>query len=131
MNRFSRIPNPFYPNVIKETKSIPKNPLGDYIVDTTYYVPNKEANKILAKQRAGQLLNDLMYDNPRDIANGSVNVYARQKGRDLAELTAQARQLNREIAQVYDDITQELTGNTPSPAPAPAPSPAPSPVPSQ
>lgn len=125
MNRFSRIPNPFYPNVIKEVKSIPKNPLGDYIVDTSYYVPNKEANKILAKQQAGRLLNDLMYDNPKDIASGSVNVYARQKGRDLAELTAQARQLNKEITEVYEDITQQLTGNPPAPAPASAPAPAP------
>lgn len=97
MNRFKNIPTSFTPNVIVDVSPIVKFDIGDRITDDSHYVPNKEANKILAKQQAGQLLDDLMYDNPKDIKSGAVNVYARQKGRDLAELTQQARQLTGEI----------------------------------
>ena len=108
MNRFSRIPNPFYPNVIKDVVQVLVIPKGKRIVDDTYYVPNKEANKILAKQQAGQLLDDLLFDNPKDIERGAVNVYARQKGRDLAELTQQARQLSDKVNTIMTDIHDEI-----------------------
>lgn len=97
MNRFKNIPTSFTPNVIVDVSPIVKFDIGDRITDDSHYVPNKEANKILAKQQAGQLLDAVMYDNPKDIKSGAVNVYARQKGRDLAELTQQARQLTGEI----------------------------------
>ena len=93
MKAFEKIPYQFRVNVIIDIPSYPAVKKGERIVDESYYVPNKEANKILAKQQAGQLLNDLMYDSPDDIKSGSVNVYARQRGRDLAELTQQARNL--------------------------------------
>lgn len=117
MNRFKTIPTSFTPNVIVEVSAVVKFDLGKRITDDSHYVPNKEANKILAKQQAGQLLNDLMYDDPKDLKSGSVNVYARQKGRDLAELTQQARDLASEIsdlsAKAERDLKAKLAKNQP------------------
>lgn len=108
MNRFKTIPTSFTPNVVVEVSAVVKFDLGKRITDDSHYVPNKEANKILAKQQAGQLLNDLMYDNPQDLKNGSVNVYARQKGRDLAELTQQARELVSDISDLSAKAEHDL-----------------------
>lgn len=126
MNRFKTIPTTFTPNVIVEVSAVVKFDVGERITDDSHYVPNKEANKILAKQQAGQLLNDLMFDNLADIKSGSINVYARQKGRDLAELTQQARELIGEIgdlsAKAERDLKSKLSKIQPSAQPLAQPS---------
>lgn len=122
MKAFEKIPSQFRANVIIDVPSYPAVKEGKRIVDESYYVPNKEANKILAKQQVGQMLNDLMYDSPEDIKNGFVNVYARQRGRDLAELTQQARNLQDKaeagIAEAMDKVRKEKAKQAEKPAPA-------------
>ena len=122
MKAFEKIPSQFRANVIIDIPSYPSVKEGKRIVDESYYVPNKEANKILAKQQAGQMLNDLMYDSPEDIKNGAVNVYARQRGRDLAELTQQARNLQDKaeagIAEAIDKVRKDKAKQAEKPASA-------------
>lgn len=112
IKRFNEIPGQFVKAELVVYDPIAQRPVGERIVDESYYVPNKEANKILARQSAEQLLNDLNYDNPADIAAGTVNVYARQRGRDLAELTQQMRDLQskaqKEISDAVDKKKQEI-----------------------
>lgn len=104
--RYRSIPNQFTKNVVDDFPVFPPVDEGKRIVDDSYYVPNHEANKILAKQQAMGLLTQIgAFDSPKDIASGSVNVYARQKGRDLAELTQQARQLQQ---QAIKDVNNAL-----------------------
>lgn len=104
--RYRSIPNQFKKNVVDDFPVFPLVTEGTRIVDESYYTPNHEANKILAKQQAMGLLSDIgAFDSPSDIASGSVNVYARQKGRDLAELTQQARQLQ---SQAIKDVNRAL-----------------------
>lgn len=104
--RYRSIPNQFSKNVVDDFPVFPVVNEGKRIVDDSYYVPNHEANKILAKQKAMSLLSDIgAFDSPKDIASGSVNVYARQKGRDLAELTQQARQLQE---QAIKDVNKAV-----------------------
>lgn len=125
MKRFASIPNRFI-----------ENKLVDYthtdvhddcrIVDDSSYVSNKRADQILAKQFASELLDKLAFDNPEDIKSGSVNVYARQKGRDIAELTQQMRTLEAKAEKaLLQDIDRYKQSNKPVPEPAPNPSPAP------
>ena len=105
MNRFKSIPNPFRSNVIVDYTPSQQHD-DSRIVDDSHYVPNRRANQILAKQFASQMLDKLAYDDPKDIKAGSVNVYARQKGRDIAELTQQMRSLEPEVTkQVKVGIT--------------------------
>ena len=72
------------------------------LTDDSFFVPNKEANKILARQAAGQILDNMLYDDEADIKSGAVNVYARQKGRDIAELTQQNIALVKESNKVIE-----------------------------
>lgn len=105
--RYRSIPNQFTKNVVDDFPVFPVVNEGKRIVDDSYYVPNHEANKILAKQQAMGLLSQVgFFDSAKDIASGSVNVYARQRGRDLAELTQQARQLQ---AQAEKDIASAIS----------------------
>lgn len=107
MNRFKSIPSPFSANVIIDY--IPTQQHDESrIVDDSHYVPNHRANQILAKQFAGQMLDKLAYDNPADIKAGAVNVYARQKGRDIAELTQQMRALEPEITKQVNQSLSDL-----------------------
>lgn len=126
MKRFMSIPNRFT-----------ENKLVDYthtdihddcrIVDDSSYVSNKRADQILAKQFASELLDKLAFDKPEDIKSGSVNVYARQKGRDIAELTQQMRTLEAKAEKaLLQDIERYKQSNKPTQDPAPAPNPAPS-----
>lgn len=122
MNRYRNIPNIFKPNIIVDY--LPKTQHEETrIVDDSFYVPNKRANQILAKQIAGNMLDNLAYDNPDDIRSGSVNVYARQKGRDLAELTQQMRSLEKDV---YDEVKRKVmekskeANKQPSPIPQPS-----------
>lgn len=105
LNRFTRIPTALYPNKLTVFESTINNEVGERIVDESYYVPNKEAVKIANKQHAESILNSLVYDSPADIKSGSVNVYARQRGRDLAELTQQQRHLEK---VAMDSINQQI-----------------------
>lgn len=113
--RFSRIPTVLCPNKLVEFNSTINNVPGDRIVDESYYVPNKEAVKIANKQHAETILNSLLFDSPADIKSGSVNVYARQRGRDLAELTQQQRQLQ---AQAIKEINQQVVDKNKASQPA-------------
>lgn len=104
-NRFGRIPSPFRPNTMMEYEFV-ENRDEIRITDDKFYKPNNEALAILAKNNAAQILDSLYYDNPEDLRNGSVNIYARQKKRDLAELTQQARRLQ---AQAEKDIKDAIS----------------------
>lgn len=106
IKRFNEIPSQFVKAEFVVFDPIAQRPAGERIVDESYYVPNKEANKILARQAAAQILNDALYDNPADIAAGTVNVYARQRGRDLAELTQQMRQLEEKAQKQVNDAIE-------------------------
>lgn len=110
MKRFLSIPNRFTENVLIDY--VHQDIHDDCrIVDDSSYVSNKRANQILAKQFASQLLDNLSFDNPADIRSGAVNVYARQKGRDLAELTQQMRtfeaKAEKTIKQDIDRLQRE------------------------
>lgn len=127
MIRYRSIPSVFKPNVIVDY--LPETQHDESrIVDDSHYVPNRRANQILAKQFAGQMLDGLAYDNIEDIKSGSVNVYARQKGRDIAELTQQMRSLEASARSALEkdmDSLQRKQKESPVPAPAPASTPTP------
>lgn len=106
IKRFNEIPSQFVKAELVVYDPIAQRPVGERIVDDSYYVPNKEANKILSRQAAAQVLNDLLYDDPADIAAGTVNVYARQRGRDLAELTQQMRTLQSKAQQEINEAIE-------------------------
>lgn len=123
-NRFAKIPGILTTPVLKEYE-LPKVSQPDVrIVDDSKYQPNKKALEILAKNKALGVLTDMVYDNPEDIKSGAVNVYARQKGRDMAELTQQMRRLQKEAS----DMVERNVANNSKPqssepvAPATAPS---------
>ena len=106
MNRFKHIPNLFKPNVVVDY--LPETQHDETrIVDDSHYVPNRRANQILAKQFASNMLDSLAYDNPDDIKKGAVNVYARQKGRDIAELTQQMRSLEAEVTSEVNKVIRD------------------------
>lgn len=106
MNRFRHIPNIFKPNVVVDY--LPETQHDETrIVDDSHYVPNRRANQILAKQFAANMLDQLAYDNPEDIRRGAVNVYARQKGRDIAELTQQMRSLEQEVTAEVNKVIKD------------------------
>lgn len=107
MNRFKSIPSPFSANVIVDYTPTQQHD-DSRIVDDSHYVPNHRANQILAKQFASQMLDKLAYDNPADIKSGAVNVYARQKGRDIAELTQQMRSLEPEVTNQVNQSLADL-----------------------
>lgn len=107
MNRFKSIPSPFSANLIIDYTPTQQHD-ESRIVDDSHYVPNRRANQILAKQFASQMLDKLAYDDPKDIKAGAVNVYARQKGRDIAELTQQMRSLEPEVTKQVDQSLADL-----------------------
>lgn len=104
-NRFAGIPGILTTPVFKEYE-LPKVQEPDVrIVNDAEYRPNKKAAEILAKNQALGMLKDMQFDSPEDIASGSVNVYARQKGRDMAELTQQYRKLEK---QATDSLSEAV-----------------------
>lgn len=104
-NRFAKIPSAFRPNKMKEYEFV-ENRDEIRITDDKFYKPNNEALAILARNSAAQILDSMLYDNLDDLKNGAVNVYARQKKRDLAELTQQQRQLQAQAEkQIKDKIS--------------------------
>lgn len=126
--RFQSIPSVFRPNMT-ESYTLPSVDTESLrIVDDSSYIPNKQALKILQKKLAEGMLNqNLAYDNPKDLASGAVNIYARQKGRDLAELTQQMRTLEKEAQSAVKVALQKQAKQKQQPsnpegqAPAPAP----------
>lgn len=122
----SKIPRVGMPNdyvVIEVTRP----DMSQELVDRTFFTQNKDAEKILARQAAGQILDNLLFDNLDDIKNGAVNVYARQKGRDLAEITQQNIALVKESKKVVDKVkatvmAQVKDAQSSASAPAPTPS---------
>lgn len=123
INRFRSIPSALYPNKLVDWESTINNEVGERIVDDSYYVPNKEAVKIANKQKAESILTSVLYDTPEDIKSGSVNVYARQRGRDLAELTQQQRQLQVQAEKIISDkIAQAEKAKKDVATPPPSPS---------
>ena len=126
MKRFQSIPNRFAENKLVDYKHTDTHD-DCRIVDDSSYVSNKRADQILAKQFASELLDKLAFDNPADIKAGAVNVYARQKGRDIAELTQQMRTLEAKAEKaLLQDIDRYKQANTPVPEPTPSPAPSPS-----
>lgn len=126
INRFRTIPTALYPNKLVDWESTINNEVGERIVDDSYYVPNKEAVKIANKQKAESILTSVLFDSPEDIKSGSVNVYARQRGRDLAELTQQQRQLQVQAEKIIKEqistasVERAKADISSAPAPAPA-----------
>lgn len=124
-NRFSKIPGILTTPVLKEYE-LPKVSQPDVrIVDDSKYQPNKKALEILAKNKALGMLTDMVYDSPEDIKSGAVNVYARQKGRDMAELTQQMRKLEKQATESIKDtiaavskqqVQQDQTSQVSSPS---------------
>lgn len=107
-NRFSKIPGILTAPVHKEYE-LPKVAEPDVrIVDDSKYQPNKKALEILAKNKALGALSDMVYDDPEDIKRGAVNVYARQKGRDMAELTQQMRKLEKQATNSINDAVADM-----------------------
>lgn len=105
MLRFSFIPQI---GVSNDYASFERSDNIDYetrFVDESFFVSNTTADKILAKQIAGQVLDSIYFDGEENIRAGSVNVYARQKCRDLAELTQQQRALQ---ASVEKEVSSQL-----------------------
>lgn len=127
INRFRSIPSALYPNKLVDWESTINNEVGDRIVDDSYYVPNKEAVKIANKQKAESILTSTLFDSPDDIKSGSVNVYARQRGRDLAELTQQQRQLQAQAERIVKEevskrASERVQKDSSTPTPVPVPS---------
>lgn len=121
-NRFAKIPGILTTPTFKEYE-LPKVSEPDVrIVDDSKYQPNKKALEILAKNKALGMLTDMVYDNPEDIKSGSVNVYARQKGRDMAELTQQMRRLQKEASDMIERNVVENSRSQSSEPVLPAPS---------
>lgn len=107
-NRFSKIPGILTTPVHKEYE-LPKVAEPHVrIVDDSKYQPNKKALEILAKNKALGALSDMVYDDPVDIKEGAVNVYARQKGRDMAELTQQMRRLEQKATESVKEAVADV-----------------------
>lgn len=107
-NRFSKIPGILTTPVYKDYE-LPKVAEPDVrIVDDSKYQPNKKALEILAKNKALGALSDMVYDDPDDIKRGAVNVYARQKGRDMAELTQQMRKLEKQATDSINNAVADM-----------------------
>lgn len=105
--RYSSIPGLLRPNVFKDYDLPDTRDTDIRIVDDSQYVPNKKANEILMKNKALGQLSDMFYDDPNDIKQGAVNVYARRKGRDMAELTQQMRSLEKKASEGIANAVKE------------------------
>lgn len=94
MLRYNAIPSKYQPAELVDYA--PNRELDDTrIVDDSDYIPNKAAEQILVKQKAAQMLSALthLFDHPDDIASGAVNLLARHKGIDIAEVSHHAEKL--------------------------------------
>lgn len=102
-NRYASIPGILTTPVFREYE-LPKVQESDVrIVNDAQYQPNKKAEEVLAKNIALGILKDMQYDSFDDIRKGNVNVFARKKGRDMAELTQQFRDLEKKAVEGIKD----------------------------
>lgn len=126
VKRLSCIPNRFIPNDAIEIFDYEIN--KDYddveIVDTSGYVPNKQAVQVLNRQFAMEMLNSLAFDLPKDIASGAVNLFARRRNIDIAELSQHQAKLKSLIEKNISDARRsfERKRSQPSKTPPVAPS---------
>lgn len=105
MKRFSKIPSRFRSNdsigfIDYEQK---KDFDDSYIVDTSGYVPNKQAVQVLNRQFAVSMMDKLVYDLPDEIKYDAVNLFARRKNIDIAELSKHQEFLKSEIDRRVDE----------------------------
>lgn len=102
-NRYGAIPGILTTPVFKEYE-LPKVQEPDVrIVNDAEYQPNKKAEEVLAKNMALGVLKAMQYDSFEDIKQGNVNIFARKKGRDMAELTQQFRDLEKKAVEGIKD----------------------------
>lgn len=99
MKRFSKIPSRFRDNDTMEFINYEQKKDFDdsYIVDTSGYVPNKQAIQVLNRQFAVSMMDKLVYDIPDEIKYDAVNLFARRKNIDIAELSKHQEFLKSEI----------------------------------
>lgn len=99
MKRFSRIPSRFRSNDTMDFIDYEQKKDFDdsYIVDTSGYVPNKQAVQVLNRQFAVSMMDKLVYDVPDEIKYDAVNLFARRKNIDIAELSKHQEFLKSEI----------------------------------
>lgn len=127
MKRFGKIPSRFEPNhsipVIDYRKKIDFD--DTFITDTSGYVPNKQAVQVLNRQFAMSMMEKLAFDMPSEIKADAVNLLARRKGVDIAELSQHQMYLKGEIEKIFDDARKKFARrhaqkkNSPVPPPAP------------
>lgn len=89
MKRFNTI-SIFGESMKKLDYTIPEEPIGDYIVDKSHFVPNAEAIKNLTGNGAVSTSDLGMYDFPDGRDTGAKVPYTRQHGYtgDIAELSS-------------------------------------------
>lgn len=83
----------FHNNNIVETAVVSNTNFGDSITDDSYYVPNSEAVKRIRAMQ-GLALSTVLYDDVKDLKNpDKLDIFARQKGRDIAEVSTHINNL--------------------------------------
>lgn len=105
MKRFSKIPSRFRGNDSMEFIDYEQKKDFDefYIVDTSGYVPNQQAVQVLNRQFAVSMMDKLTYDMPDEIKYDAVNLFARRKNIDIAELSKHQESLKSEIEKRIED----------------------------
>lgn len=105
MKRFSKIPSRFRDNDSIEIIDYEQRKDFDdsYIVDTSGYVPNKQAIQVLNRQFAVSMMDKLVYDLPDEIKYDAVNLFSRRKNVDIAELSKHQEFLKSEIDRRVDE----------------------------
>lgn len=92
LNRYSSFSR-FHNNEIVETEIVCNTDFGDSITDDSYYVPNSEAVKRIRAMQ-GLALSTALYDDVKDLKNpDKIDIFARQKGRDMAEVSTHINNL--------------------------------------
>lgn len=131
MKRFSHIPNRFIVNEPEDFFDYEQKKDFDdtYIVDTSGYVPNKQAVQVLNRQFAMSMLENLAYDLPNEIKSDAVNLFARRKNLDIAELSMHQDYLKNEITRYIDEAKDRYVRRHGRPKPKIVKKPAPSPSP--
>lgn len=127
MRRFGKIPSLFEPN-----HSIPvidyhqKTDFDDtFITDTSGYVPNKQAVQVLNRQFAMSMMEQLAFDLPSEIKADAVNLFARRKNVDIAELSQHQMHLKGEIERILDDARKKFARRHAQKKDSPVPPPSP------
>lgn len=127
MKRFSKIPSRFRDNGTMEFIDYEQKKEFDdsYIVDTSGYVPNKQAVQVLNRQFAVSMMDKLVYDIPDEIKYDAVNLFARRKNIDIAELSKHQEFLKSEIDKRIEEAKSRYVRRHGRPVPNKATPPAP------